>query len=661
MGIAAPGRGFRSRLSRIFTAVAASVALIAAPVLVAAPANAADGDYIGIESDGVWPDKTLAVMTAGVPYSDSLTSPVAYDSRYAGLTATNAPRWLAFSFTSIYEIRVSGTPEAGSFDFTLRVDAESSTTLRFAGTVQDAKTATTTTVTAPAIAPYSSIPLSAVIAPASGPTGSVQFGIGGANFTGNLTGSSTSASAAVDASKSGSTLTTTATYSGDDDYAASSGTASTFIYGSGTVGGTVRVDSVAVSGAVVDLLDGTTQAVVETKTVAADGKFSFDRTISTVEDATAKYVLRATLPAGTGLATGTQLFYATADPAASASSFTDALKTGPVEWIGADYDFHYFFVPTWSDQTLATPRHNAAYSDSVTASGSTAISYSVSAGSLPAGLGINTSTGAITGTPSAEAAYNFTVKAVNSYGFVTKAFSGTVLPAGVPPTWTDKVLGDLQVGAAFSDALAATGDPTIGYAVTHGVLPAGLALDTTTGAITGTPTSAGAFDFTITATNDYGHVDQRFTGTVTAAPTIELALDFRAGTPITDASSTISADGLKVGSTYTLYMHSTPVLLYTGIVGAGGAFNWNIALPANTPPGAHKLILTGIAPDGSTMTAEAWFTLGANGKVLAISYTGPTALAFTGADDPALPLGAAGSLLLFGVLALVVAHRRHRA
>jgi hypothetical protein len=489
----------------------------------------------------------------------------------------------------------------------------------------------------------------------------VQFGIDGANFTGNLTGSSASTTATVDASKSGSTLTVNGAYSGDGTYATSSGTATTFIYGSGTVSGTVRVDGAAVSGATVDLLDGTTEAVVETTTAGAGGEFSFTRTVSTVGDANAKYVLRATLPAGTALAAGTQLFYATVDPAASASSFAGALKTGPVNWIGGNYDFYYFFAPTWTDQTLATPRHNAAYSDSVTAAGSTTIAYSVSAGSLPAGLSLNASTGAIIGTPSAEAAYSFTVKAMNSYGSVTKAFSGTVLPAGTPPTWTDKVLGDLQASAAFSDGVTASGDPTIVYTVSAGALPTGLALNAATGAVTGTPTSAGAFDFTITATNDYGHVDQQFTGTIAAAPVIDLALDFQAGTSITDASSTISADGLKVGSTYTLYMHSTPVLLYTGTIGAGGGFTWKVSLPADTPAGAHKLILTGVAPDGSTMTAEAWFTLGANGKILAISYTGPTALAYTGADDPALPLGIAASLLLFGVFALLVSRRRQRA
>ena len=108
-------------------------------------------------------------------------------------------------------------------------------------------------------------------------------------------------------------------------------------------------------------------------------------------------------------------------------------------------------------------------------------------------------------------------------------------------------------------------------------------------------------------------------------------------------------------------MHSTPVLLRSGTIGAGGGFTWTVALPANTPPGVHQLILTGVAPDGTTLTRNAWFTLGANGAITAVSLTGPTGLAVTGAE-PAAPLVVAGSLfLLLGGLALVVARRRQRA
>lgn len=55
---------------------------------------------------------------------------------------------------------------------------------------------------------------------------------------------------------------------------------------------------------------------------------------------------------------------------------------------------------------------------------------------------------------------------------------------------------------AYSIFITATGGTaTYTYAVTSGVLPTGLTLTTTTGAISGTPTTNGLYSFTITATD----------------------------------------------------------------------------------------------------------------------------------------------------------------
>jgi len=60
-----------------------------------------------------------------------------------------------------------------------------------------------------------------------------------------------------------------------------------------------------------------------------------------------------------------------------------------------------------------------------------------------------------------------------------------------------------SVGTAFSYNVSATNTPT-SYALASGTLPAGLTLNTTTGAITGTPTAAGSSSVTVTATNSIG-------------------------------------------------------------------------------------------------------------------------------------------------------------
>src|SRR6185369_15037611 len=62
--------------------------------------------------------------------------------------------------------------------------------------------------------------------------------------------------------------------------------------------------------------------------------------------------------------------------------------------------------------TLPTPVLSQAYNQTIATSGGTApIIFAVSAGSLPTGLSLNTSTGAIAGTPSSSGVYSFTIRA----------------------------------------------------------------------------------------------------------------------------------------------------------------------------------------------------------------------------------------------------------
>lgn len=73
-------------------------------------------------------------------------------------------------------------------------------------------------------------------------------------------------------------------------------------------------------------------------------------------------------------------------------------------------------------------------------------------------------------------------------------------------------------GAAYTASVTATGGiGTASYAVTTGTLPAGVTLNSATGAITGTPTTAGASTFTITATySGAGEAEAEYTITVAA-------------------------------------------------------------------------------------------------------------------------------------------------
>lgn len=161
-------------------------------------------------------------------------------------------------------------------------------------------------------------------------------------------------------------------------------------------------------------------------------------------------------------------------------------------------------VPVFTDSTIDSPATvGVAYSDGVEATD--AESYSISAGSLPDGISLNTATGAITGTPTTAGSYSFTVSATNVSGSATAPLTLIVNPAA--PVFTDSTLSDnLRRGIPYSDGVEATDAES--YATT-GTFVTGLTLDTATGTVTGTPTAQGTFNFDIEATN--------VTGTATAS------------------------------------------------------------------------------------------------------------------------------------------------
>ena len=120
-------------------------------------------------------------------------------------------------------------------------------------------------------------------------------------------------------------------------------------------------------------------------------------------------------------------------------------------------------------------------------------------------LSINASTGAITGTPSAAGTSNFTVQ-VQSAGdgqTDTQATSITIL-AGLAITTT--TLPGETVGTAYNQTLGYTGgDGNNTWSISAGVLPTGLSINATTGAITGTPSAAVKLNVPAADGRHHGH------------------------------------------------------------------------------------------------------------------------------------------------------------
>ncbi|MDP3377013.1 MAG: IPT/TIG domain-containing protein, partial [Brevundimonas sp.] len=163
-------------------------------------------------------------------------------------------------------------------------------------------------------------------------------------------------------------------------------------------------------------------------------------------------------------------------------------------------------APTIALSPAALPAATTAvaYSESISAAGGVApYSYALTAGALPAGMTLS-STGVLSGTPTAGGSFNFTVTATDSatgagpytgsqaYSLTVGAPTIALSPAALPAATT---------AVAYSETITASGGVgTYSYALTAGALPAGMTLSSS-GVLSGTPTAGGSFNFTVTATD----------------------------------------------------------------------------------------------------------------------------------------------------------------
>ena len=172
----------------------------------------------------------------------------------------------------------------------------------------------------------------------------------------------------------------------------------------------------------------------------------------------------------------------------------------------------YTITPTCGTITLAPASMpgatvGTALSQTVTPSGGVApYTFAVTVGALPSGLSLNTTSGVISGTPTSTTAASFTIRATDANACQGSA-SYSITP--VCPTITlspaNGALAIGYVGASYSQALSTTGGTTpYTYSITSGTLPAGLALNTSTGAITGTPTATTSVSLTVRVADLYG-------------------------------------------------------------------------------------------------------------------------------------------------------------
>ncbi|MGD0157849.1 MAG: putative Ig domain-containing protein [Terracidiphilus sp.] len=253
--------------------------------------------------------------------------------------------------------------------------------------------------------------------------------------------------------------------------------------------------------------------------------------------------------------------------------------------------------------TLPQGAVGAAYAGSVAATGALgATTYSLASGVLPADLSLNTSTGAITGTPKAAdvGTATFTVSVVDAFGDAATSVSMSITVAAAPAiTFGSAPTATATFNVAYASAVTATGGAgSLTYTLASGVLPPDLTLSAA-GAIAGTPKAAdiGTFTFAVKAADAFG--DSATSGN------LSIVVSYPA---VTITPGTGSLPLAVVGQSYSQTL--------TAAGGSGAGFTWTVTgLPASgisySASGA-TLTINGPATTAGTVNFSASVTDGAN-------------------------------------------------
>lgn len=254
----------------------------------------------------------------------------------------------------------------------------------------------------------------------------------------------------------------------------------------------------------------------------------------------------------------------------SASSFAERIFT---------LDVAPYVPPPLVIETALLPNGTATrpYAESITARGGSGSGYrwTIARGGLPGGLTLEaegTPATTLSGTPRLDGNFRFTVAVTDSEGTTTELeYMITIAPA---PPLLDIIIRPLPAGIetqAYSTEIRATGGSEMDYvwSVAAGALPPGLtiAASGTPGTlISGVPTAAGAYEFTLSVRDSFGSEDQGVLTIVIDPLIIPIAIE------------TISVPGGAVGVAYETSLATTPG------TGTGVNYNWVVTAGA-LPPG----------------------------------------------------------------------------
>jgi hypothetical protein len=305
--------------------------------------------------------------------------------------------------------------------------------------------------------------------------------------------------------------------------------------------------------------------------------------------------------------------------------------------------------------SLAGGAVGISYNQTINATGGTgADTFAVTSGTLPSGLTLSAA-GVLSGTPTSPGSYSFIITVTDATGATDSQLYALTVDS--PVAITTASLPDGEVGIGYLETLSASGGGgSYTFTTSGGALPPGLSLNSG-GVLSGTPTLAGSFSFTVDATDGLGSsTSQDYTITIHAPVTFRPALATwtPALTVDQDISQTLSASGGMGSTTFSV----------AGSLPAGLTLSSSGVL-SGTPAVMGSFSFTVTATDALGSTSSQTFSLQVFAPTVYVdsSFTGPAGS--DPASDPGLGLsigttafssvaaalgnlGAGGTLVLFG-------------
>lgn len=265
--------------------------------------------------------------------------------------------------------------------------------------------------------------------------------------------------------------------------------------------------------------------------------------------------------------------------------------------------------------TTASITTGQSFSYQITTNGtpSGANPYSVT-GTLPAGLLLNTATGVISGTPTASGTFNVTIGVATTDGAVSAGLVFTVAPVITSAATVNSIQGQ-----SLSYSITTNGTPSGANPYSASPLPSGLAVNSATGVISGTPPLAGSTNVTVSVVTTQGTISQ----------VVAFNIAF-AGAPVISSPTAVTATFNQALAPTQIVANNPPVSSYA----ASG-------LPSGLNLDTSTGLITGTPTQSGLFSVTLSATNGAGTGTLVVPFTIPVV---SGTAALTVPLNTAATL-----------------